>query len=148
MIEPLIPNEYRIYPAGGIKLDGDLSDWPARTELPNWMLGSTADASGARIYLAWAKEGLYGAVEVHDSRAVAKDPKSFWAGDVLELFLDTRNNKQPRAYQPGDHQFWFCPAVDQNRVYVGQWKRGAEIAETQYDIKGVESAVKNRPMAT
>jgi hypothetical protein len=139
---PLIPNEYRIHRAGGITLDGNLSDWPARTELPNWMLGSTAELSKVRLYMAWANEGLYGAVEVHDSQAEAKDPKSFWAGDALELFVDTRNNKQPRAYQPGDHQFWFCPLIDQNRVYAGQWKRGAEIAETRYDIKSVKGAVK------
>jgi hypothetical protein len=34
------------------------------------------------------------------------------------------------------------PLVEQNRVYIGQWKRGTEIAETQYDIKGIQSAAK------
>lgn len=142
VVAPLIPNEYRIYRASGIKLDGDLGDWPARTELPNWMLGSTAGTSGARVFLAWAKEGLYGAVEVHDARAEAKDPKSFWAGDALELFLDTRNDKQPRSFRAGDHQFWFCPIVGQNRVYAGRWKRGDEIAATQYDLQGIKSAAR------
>ena len=72
----------------------------------------------------------------------SRDPKSFWTCDALELFIDALNNKQPHSYGAGDHQFWFIPLVDQNRVYVGQWKRAAELDETQFDIQGIQSAAK------
>jgi hypothetical protein len=65
-------------------------------------------------------------------------------GDVLELFVDTRDKKTARKYEPGDHQFWLAPQVDQKRVYVGQWKRNNEIAETRYDIAGIQSATVRR----
>lgn len=142
VIEPLIPNQCRMYSAGKLKLDGNLSDWAEKAQWPNWVLGSTMGKPQAKVYLAWAKEGLYGAVEVHDSKISAKNPMTFWAGDALELFIDARGDKRARSYEPGDHQFWFVPLVDQNRVYVGQWKRGSEIAETLQDIKGVQSAAK------
>ena len=46
LVQPLIPNQYRLNAAGKIKLDANLSDWPAKTELPHWMLGSTHDTRG------------------------------------------------------------------------------------------------------
>jgi hypothetical protein len=140
LIQPLIPNEYHICSTGKIKLDGDLGEWPAKTELPNWILGSTLGTAQARVYLSWSPEGLFGAVEVHDSRVVVNDPGNFWTCDALELYLDTRDDKRPRNYVTGDHQFWFVPLIDQNRVYVGQWKRAAELSESQFDIQGIQSA--------
>ena len=68
---------------------------------------------------------------MRDSKGSVPDPRSFWAGDVLELFIDTRDKKTPRTYEAGDHQFWLAPQIEQKRAYVGQWKRGEEIAETQ-----------------
>ncbi len=63
---------------------------------------------------------------------------------MLEVFLDTRDKKTPRAYEPGDHQFWLAPLVEQKRVYLGQWKRDAEIPATMYDAPGIQSAVVKR----
>ena len=98
------------------------------------MLGSSAGDSAATIHLAWAKEGIYGAVVVHDSKLLVKDPTSFWAGDALELFVDTADSKQPRAAAASDHHFWFVPLPDANRVYLGRWKMQNEIPATHYDI--------------
>lgn len=131
---PLIPNQYAIHRAKNIKIDGRLDDWGPETQLPAWMVGCTAGESNAKVHLAWAKEGLYGAIVVRDSKLQVKDPKSFWAGDVLELYLDTADNKQPRAAVAGDHQFWFVPLPDEKRVYLGQWKMQKEISATRYDI--------------
>jgi hypothetical protein len=142
LVQPLIPNEYHICAAGKIKLNGDLREWPVKTALPDWIFGSTLGAARARLYLAWSPAGLWGAVEVHDSRVVAKDPRNFWTGDALELYLDTRDDKHPRNYVTGDHQFWFVPLVGQNRVYVGQWKRATELNQTQFDLRGIQSAAK------
>ena len=130
----LIPSQYALHHAKGIKLDGRLDDWPPETQLPAWMLGSTLGDAHATVHLAWAQEGLYGAVEVHDSKLLVKDPKSFWAGDTLELFLDSADNKQPRSAVPGDHQFWLTPLPDDHRVYLGQWKMSHEIPATRYDL--------------
>ena len=132
---PLIPNQYAIHRAKNIKIDGRLNDWGPETQLPAWMLGSSAAGdSAATIHLAWAKEGIYGAVVVHDSKLLVKDPTSFWAGDALELFLDAADSKQPRAAAAGDHHFWFVPLPDANRVYLGRWKMQNEIPATRYDI--------------
>jgi hypothetical protein len=138
--QPLIPGQYRLRAAKDIKLDGRLEDWPEDRQFPTWLLGSTVGEPQAKVYLAWAKEGIYGAVEVHDSKVLDKDPRNFWAGDVLELFIDTRDDKRPRQYEAGDHQFWLVPMVGENRVYLGQWKRGSEVQATRYDIPGVKGA--------
>ena len=133
----LIPNQYAIHRAGKITIDGRLDDWSPATELPGWMLGSSAGESRAEVHLAWAEEGIYGAVVVRDSKVRVRDPKSFWAGDVLELFLDTADNKRPRSAIEGDHQFWMVPQPDAGRVYLGQWKMNREIPATRYDIPSI-----------
>jgi len=134
VMRPLIPNQYAIHRAKNIKIDGRLNDWGPETQLAAWMLGSTAGESGAAVHLAWAKEGIYGAVVVHDSKLLVKDPTSFWAGDALELFVDSVDNKQPRAASAGDHHFWLVPLPDAHRVYLGRWKMQNEIPATRYDI--------------
>ncbi len=139
--QPLAPGRLTIARTADLVLDGNLKAWPAKARIPAWALGSTLGDPNAAVYLAWSPKGLYVAVDVHDSKATAPDPRSFWAGDVLELFLDTRDKKTPRTYEVGDHQFWFTPQVDQKRAYVGQWKRGTELAETRYDIPGIPSTV-------
>jgi len=137
---PIIPKAYRLHKAPALKLDGNLDDWPAAAQFPPWMLGCTLGEPQAKVYLAWAKDGIYGAVEVHDSQLSAADPRSFWNGDCLEVFVDTADDKRQREYQAGDHQFWFVPLVNENRVYVGRWKRKDEIPATLYDIPGIQSA--------
>jgi lysophospholipase L1-like esterase len=134
----LIPNQYALHLAKGIKIDGRLEDWTPETQLPAWMLGSTLGDANATVHLAWAREGLYGAVAVQDSKLLVKDPRSFWAGDALELFLDSADNKQPRVAVSGDHQFWFVPLPDAHRVYLGQWKMKDEIAATRYDLSAMQ----------
>ncbi len=142
--QPLIPSRLTIYAAPNLVMDGDLKDWPAKNRLPDWVLGSTMGAANAAVYLAWSDKGLHVAVEAHDSKAQVPDPRSFWAGDVLELFVDTRDKKTPRAFDPGDHQFWLAPQIEQKRVYLGQWKRNAEIPETLYDLPNIQSASAKR----
>lgn len=139
--QPLIPSRLAIAHAPNLVMDGDLRDWPAAAEIPAWVLGSTMGVPNARVLLAWSSKGLSVGLDVHDSKATVPDPKSFWLGDVLELFVDTRDKKTTRQFEPGDHQFWLAPQVDSKRVYVGQWKRGTEISETKYDLPSVQSAV-------
>jgi hypothetical protein len=136
--QPIIPNTYRIPKAPALKLDGQLDDWPDATRLPDWMLGSSMGLPEAEVRLAWGTKGLYVAVDVKGSKLQAGDPRSFWTGDCLEIFVDTADDKRHRFFEPGDHQFWFVPQVREKRVYAGQWKRKNEIPATQYDLKGVK----------
>jgi len=142
--QPIIPSTFAIHQAKNVKIDADLSDWPAETRLPMWMLGSTLGEPQTRVHLAWAKEGLYGACEVADASLKVASPKTFWLGEVIELFVDTADSKTPRSFVPGDHQFWFVPLVDEKRAFVGQWKVKDEIAETRYDLPNVKTAVKRQ----
>ncbi|MDQ3814523.1 MAG: NEW3 domain-containing protein, partial [Armatimonadota bacterium] len=142
--QPLIPSRLTVHHAPNLVMDGDLKEWPTQARLPAWVLGSTAGEANADVYLAWSEKGLHIGLEVRDSKVLTTDPRSFWLGDVLELFIDTRAKKTPRQFEPGDHQFWLVPQVDQKRVYVGQWKRGAEISETRYDVAGIQSAAVRR----
>ena len=140
LTHPLIPSQYVLHRARKITLDGKLNDWGPETRIPTWMLGSTVGKANASAQLAWAPEGIYGAVEVHDSKVQVKDPRSFWAQDALELFIDTGDNKQPRAAGTGDHQFWLMPQPDGNRVYLGQWKMNDEVSATRYDVPAIKGA--------
>lgn len=143
-VQPLIPPRIAIHAAGNLKMDGDLKDWSAAQQVPNWVLGSTNGAPRAKVYMAWSKEGLYVAADVPDSKLNVADPRSFWADDALELFIDTRDKKTARKYEAGDHQFWLVPQVEGKRVYLGQWKRGEELSETRYDIPNIQSAAVRR----
>jgi len=139
--QPLIPGRLTIYSAQDLKTDGNLKDWPERNRIPAWTLGTTSGPADADLYVAWSKEGLHVALDVRDAKAEVPDPRSFWVGDVLEVFVDTRAKKTPRQYEVGDHQFWLAPIVGEKRAYVGQWKRHNEIPETRFDIPGIRSAV-------
>ena len=138
--QSILPNAFRIHKAPALKLDGQLDDWPASTRLPDWMLGSSQGSPDAAVHLAWSAEGLYVGLDVKGSKVQVADPRSFWNGDCLELFIDTSDDKRHREFEPGDHQFWFVPQPDRNRVYAGQWKRRNEIPETRFDLKEVKSA--------
>jgi hypothetical protein len=137
---PVIPKGLTLARARGVTLDGNLKDWPAACELPPWILGTSIGEARARLSIGWSEEGLWGAVEARDSRLITADPRSFWGGDCLEIFLDTRDDKRHREFEVGDHQFWVVPQVDSRTVYAGRWKRKAEIPATQYDMEAVRGA--------
>lgn len=136
----IIPNHFHLRKADKVTLDSDLKEWKPRYQMPGWMLGSTIGRPDAKLWLAWAPEGLYGAVEVENSKAQVSAPMQFWGGDVLELFLSTDPNRQGGEFVKGDHQFWFVPQFKDNDVYVGQWKVKDEIPATRYDIPEVKSS--------
>lgn len=139
---PIIPNQFRLARAKSIIPDGKLEDWGTSGQIPGWMLGSTFGDANAKVALAWAPEGLYGAVEVQDSRGVGEDPRTFWGQDALELFLSTNSGSRGTSFQKSDHQFWLVPDFANNRVYTGRWKVKDEITETQYDISEIKSAAR------
>lgn len=137
---PIVPPVLKIPSGSSFTIDGDLSDWADVDPIPSWVIECDAPDQAATLYLAWSPQGLYLAGRVDDSKLQVADPKSFWGGDVLEVFIDTANHKKYRPFTPGDHQFFLVPQVKENRMYVGQWKRGEEIEATRYDITGINSA--------
>ena len=139
---PIIPNRFPLALAKNLKPDGNLAEWPKGSNLPDWMLGSTRGNPDAKLWLAWAPEGLYGAVEVKNSKGKVKNPREFWDGDALELFIAAGPAKATAGFESGDHQFWFVPDFEGNRVYAGQWKARDEIPENRFDLPGIKSAAR------
>ncbi len=105
-------------------------------------MGETIHGAAARLGLAWHGDGLFVAVDVQGSRVFVPDPRQFWVGDTLELLLDTQGDGQARTggYAATDHHLWACPQLDSGEVYVGRWKRGQEIAATQYGLEGARGS--------
>ncbi len=137
---PIIPGRLGLARVERITLDGRADDWPAASRVPAWVLGCTLGEADAdtKVHLGWTADALYGLVEVPEAELQNPDPRNFWVGNCLELFLDTGDRKGERPFARGDHQFWFVPLVEEKRVYCGQWKRADEIPETRYDLRTVE----------
>ncbi len=135
---PIIPGRLSLTRVQGIKLDGLSDDWPAASQLPSWVTGCTVGEAETKLYWGWAPDALYGFVEVPEAELSNPDPRNFWVGNCLELFLDTGDRKGDRRFARGDHQFWFVPLIAEKRVYCGQWKRADEIPDTLYDLRTIE----------
>ena len=78
--QPLIPSRLTIYSAPNLVMDGDLKDWPAKTKLPAWVLGSTWGAANAEVYLAWSNQGLHVAVAGSRFQSHRARPAQFLGG--------------------------------------------------------------------
>lgn len=140
VVQPMIPPVISLKKLGGNGwFGGDVSKWPEANRLPGWMVGSSYGEPRAEFWLGWTEKGLWVAANVRDSKTYVTDPRSFWQGDVLEIFIDAQNDKTAKSYGAGDHQFWVVPQPDDRDVYAGQWKRDEEIPETRYDIPGIQS---------
>jgi len=137
---PIIPNQYHLNKTSEMTLDGNLSHWPKENAWPEWLLGSTSGAPKTNLWMAWAPEGLYVAVEVHDSTQKVGDPKVFWEDDSLELFVSTRTDDVSNSITKDDHHFWMVPQFKDNRVYVGEWIMDKEKDVSHYDIPEIKSA--------
>ena len=136
----LIPRAVRLSRVDSIVCDGKLEDWPAASRLPSWALGATEGIPDADICAGYSERGLFFAFNVRNSKVKVSDPRLFWLQDSIEIFVDTKSDRGARrAFQPTDHQFWLCPLVEENRAYVGRWKRFKEISKTRYDIPEVKS---------
>ena len=122
-----------------IKFNGDLKNWPIESKLPDWLLGSTTVNHDTEVYAGYSNEGMYMAVNVKDSKVSEGDPRSFWAQDCIELFIDSAYDRKKRnEYNVTDHQFWVSPQTNINGIYAGRWKRNKEIPSIMYDLKEVK----------
>jgi hypothetical protein len=136
----IVPGGFTLHRVQGLKLDGDLSDWPAATVLPTWAIASSAADPGAEVRLGWSDEGLLLGYRVTDSTLTVADPEAFWDADAMEFLIDPRSRRGARPNAGGERQFWFVPQPATQGVYVGQWKRGKEIAATRKGIPDTRGA--------
>lgn len=140
---PIVPREWKMAAVTGIRLDGDLRDWPIENRLPPWMIGPRGNTENSRFYMGYAKEGLYLGLEVADSKCFTSDPNSFWrAADCFELLFSAASDfTENRKWTLNDHQYWFCPLADQNRVFAGFWAH-CEGQKIESDIQDIRSALR------
>ena len=128
-----------------LKLDGDLSDWPAVNKIPASLFCLKESRAKALFYAGWSEKGLYLAIDARDSKCIANDPEWFWSGaDCFEIGVDTAfNQKGERAHAETDRHYWMCPIVKENRLYVGRWGHdGAKTAKDD-ELKGsIKTALK------
>lgn len=139
--QSIIPPFMAIHELSGAGwFQGDSTKWPEANKLPEWIIGSSYGNPLSDIWMGWSDKGLWVAVDVQSSKVQVTGPRSFWQADSLELFIDSQNDKSAKTFGPGDHQFWAVPLPDENRVFLGQWKRNNEIDQIRYDIPLANSA--------
>lgn len=95
------PFEKGIHKVSGIKVDGQLDDWPAeptftladRSQIVYTAPGAKWDGPkdlSALLWTGWADDGLYLAARVTDDQiSQTQTGVNIWQGDYLELQLDT-----------------------------------------------------------
>lgn len=110
-----------------IKLDGDISQWkdiPAVALTPCW---EGAQNPALKIVdkhfvkIAWDNTGLYFCYDVKapENQIHKVKSSSFWDGDGVEIFVDTRNTKDKLRGSAWAQQFWVWPfgmAGDDSKV--------------------------------
>jgi hypothetical protein len=114
-----------------VRLNGELSDWPASAKLAG--VRTTASVGAERnklptpnIYLGWREEGLYLAMEVFDNDVATASPNGWWwSRDSVEFFLSTRPvSSDQNGYDDHCYHFFFIPEefpVSGAGGVVGQW---------------------------
>ncbi len=107
-------------------IDGDLKEWGRQHLLPDWF-EEEDQALFATFYAAWDDGHLYFATQVNLRRPPRVNPRRFWEGDCLELFLDLRGTLAHNAF--GEHcvHFFFLPQGAGNpRAHGGRCEPGVD----------------------
>ncbi|MGH7213661.1 MAG: hypothetical protein ACREIT_02705 [Tepidisphaeraceae bacterium] len=140
-----------------IRLNGELSDWPAATKVQGIRHSQTIGLERSplpvpNVYLGWTKEGLYLGLEVFDNDIQGAPAKGWWwTRDNVEFWLSTRPvPSDQNAYDGFSHQFFFVPidfpASDGIAGVVGQWHRpGDALKDSLIPHPDVKEAVRILP---
>ena len=138
------PFQSEIHSISGIKVDGDLSDWP---DNPNFTFkdksqvvyslsskswGGPQDLS-AEAWAGWTVDGLYFAVKVIDDKLVqAASDANLWHGDYVEWQFDTQLEKDydDKSMNGDDYQIGVSPGNFANVPPVAYaWFNGPDIKD-------------------
>ena len=71
-----------------VTIDGDIKDWSDDCKIPN-LGGVEGETPFADFLMTWNDDGLYFAVSVTNKKDFKINPKNYWLGDCLELWIDT-----------------------------------------------------------
>jgi hypothetical protein len=115
-----------------IRLNGELSDWPASARLTGVRAARTVGSDRAKlpepnVYVGWRNDGLYVALEVFDHNLSTAPARGWWwSRDGVEFFVSTRPVPADRVgYDEYCHHFFFIPsdfpAHDGIGGTLGQW---------------------------
>ncbi len=115
-----------------IRINGELSDWPALSKMPGIRAASAVGTDRnnlpiPNIHMGWSRQGLTLAFEVFDTDVSASPANgAWWARDSVEFWISTRPTRADQdRYDGFCHHFFFVP-VDQSTGegatgVVGQW---------------------------
>ena len=119
-----------------IRLNGELSDWPAEARLENMHMTQTVGMERSamplpNVLVGWRDEGLYVGLEVFDSDPVAAPiTERWWNRDAIELWVSTRPAEPGQSdYNSYSHQFMYVPSdPSANGIAgaAGQWHRSGD----------------------
>jgi hypothetical protein len=120
-----------------VRLNGELSDWPAQAKLQGVRHSATLGLERSKlplpnVYLGWREEGVYLGAEVFDHDIVgAPASGAWWTRDNFEFWLSTKPvGADQDAYDANAHEFFFVPnsfpGDDGLAGTVGQWRRDGD----------------------
>jgi len=150
--------QFRVpYLSKSIRLNGELSDWPAASRVDGVRHSYTIGLERSvipipNVYLGWDEKGIYLGMEVFD-RDIQGAPASgwWWTRDHVEFWFSTRPVKPDQnAYDLYSHQFFFVPidfpGNDGVMGVVGQWARpGGFVKTNQVPHPAIKDAVRILP---
>jgi hypothetical protein len=125
------------YLSDPIRLNGELSDWPASCRLLDVRHSQTVGLERSTIpppnvYLGWREEGLYMGIEMFDRDIQGAPAKGWWwTRDHIEFWISSRLPSATQDfYDAYSHQFFFVPidfpGPDGVAGVVGQWHRSGD----------------------
>ena len=91
-----------------VTIDGDIKDWSDDCKIPT-LGGVEGETPFADVLMTWNDDGLYFAVSVTNKKDFKINPKNYWLGDCLELWIDTRDVKEASTANRFCHHFFFLP---------------------------------------
>lgn len=140
--------------ANGVNLDGELSDWPADSQLKPIRLANTVGVERShlpspRVFLGYNDTGLFIGMEVFDNDISGAPADGWWwTQDYVELWLSTRTPAENQTtYTPDCYQFFFIPQdfSSESKGIVGQWHRpGDALSSSLIPHPNIQHAVRIR----
>ena len=142
-----------------LRVNGELSDWPASAKVEGIRHAQTIGLERSKIplpnvYLGWRDDGLYVAAEVFDDDIQGAPAQGWWwTRDTVEFWVSTKPVASDQtAYDKHSHQFFFVPnnfpAEDGIAGTVGRYKRdGDGLKESlipHHDVRQVTRIFPNR----
>jgi len=98
------------YREEALPVNADLREWGPEYLIPELSGVDGGPAAFGELYMAWNDDGLYFALEVAAGKTGYKvDPKKYWQGDCLEMWIDTRDVKDAHRANRFCHHFIFLP---------------------------------------